>query len=50
MKPLALTMGDPAGIGGEMTLKAWLACTTPVSRSSPWMTRTGCSDWRGDWA
>lgn len=22
--PLALTMGDPAGIGGEITLKAWL--------------------------
>lgn len=25
MKPLALTMGEPAGIGGEITLKAWLA-------------------------
>ena len=25
MKPLALTMGDPAGIGGEISLKAWLA-------------------------
>src|SRR5689334_17166262 len=24
MKPLALTMGDPAGIGGELTLKSWL--------------------------
>lgn len=23
-KPLALTMGEPAGIGGELTLKAWL--------------------------
>ncbi len=23
MKPLALTMGDPAGIGGELTLHAW---------------------------
>jgi 4-hydroxythreonine-4-phosphate dehydrogenase len=23
--PLALTMGDPAGIGGELSLKAWLA-------------------------
>jgi 4-hydroxythreonine-4-phosphate dehydrogenase len=22
-RPLALTMGDPAGIGGELTLKAW---------------------------
>jgi 4-hydroxythreonine-4-phosphate dehydrogenase len=25
MKPLALTMGDPAGIGGELTLRAWRA-------------------------
>jgi 4-hydroxythreonine-4-phosphate dehydrogenase len=25
MKPLALTMGEPAGIGGEITLMAWLA-------------------------
>jgi 4-hydroxythreonine-4-phosphate dehydrogenase len=25
MKPLALTMGDPAGIGGELTLHAWQA-------------------------
>ena len=25
MKPLALTMGDPAGIGGELTLCAWQA-------------------------
>ena len=24
-RPLALTMGDPAGIGGELTLHAWLA-------------------------
>lgn len=24
-KPLAITMGDPAGIGGELTLRAWLA-------------------------
>ncbi len=23
MKPLAITMGDPAGIGGELTIKAW---------------------------
>ncbi|MGC2521035.1 MAG: 4-hydroxythreonine-4-phosphate dehydrogenase, partial [Stellaceae bacterium] len=22
--PLALTMGEPAGIGGEIALKAWL--------------------------
>jgi 4-hydroxythreonine-4-phosphate dehydrogenase len=25
MKPLALTMGDPAGIGGELSIRAWLA-------------------------
>ncbi len=25
LPPLALTMGDPAGIGGELSLKAWLA-------------------------
>src|ERR1035437_7181434 len=25
MRPLALTMGDPAGVGGEITLTAWLA-------------------------
>ena len=25
MRPLALTMGDPAGIGGELTLGAWRA-------------------------
>jgi len=25
MRPLALTMGEPAGIGGELALKAWLA-------------------------
>ena len=24
MRPIALTMGDPAGIGGELTLRAWL--------------------------
>jgi 4-hydroxythreonine-4-phosphate dehydrogenase len=23
MKPIAITMGDPAGVGGELTLKAW---------------------------
>lgn len=26
VRPLALTMGDPAGIGGELALKAWQAC------------------------
>ncbi|MBL4719685.1 MAG: 4-hydroxythreonine-4-phosphate dehydrogenase PdxA [Alphaproteobacteria bacterium] len=25
LAPIALTMGEPAGIGGEVTLKAWLA-------------------------
>jgi 4-hydroxythreonine-4-phosphate dehydrogenase len=25
MAPLALTIGEPAGVGGEITLKAWLA-------------------------
>jgi 4-hydroxythreonine-4-phosphate dehydrogenase len=28
MPPIALTMGDPAGIGGELTLRAWLARST----------------------
>jgi 4-hydroxythreonine-4-phosphate dehydrogenase len=23
--PLAITMGEPAGVGGELSLKAWLA-------------------------
>ena len=23
--PLAVTMGEPAGVGGELTLKAWMA-------------------------
>ena len=32
LTPLAITMGDPAGIGGEITLKAWAArdARTPV--------------------
>lgn len=25
VKPIAVTMGEPAGIGGELTLKAWLS-------------------------
>jgi 4-hydroxythreonine-4-phosphate dehydrogenase len=31
MKPLVVTMGEPAGIGGEIALKAWLgrACGVP---------------------
>ncbi len=28
MPPLALTMGDPAGIGGELTLRAWASRVT----------------------
>jgi 4-hydroxythreonine-4-phosphate dehydrogenase len=28
MRPIALTMGDPAGIGGEITLHAWLSHKT----------------------
>ena len=28
MRPLALTMGDPAGIGGEITLASWTALRT----------------------
>jgi len=27
-KPIAITMGDPAGVGGELTLSAWLAKRT----------------------
>jgi 4-hydroxythreonine-4-phosphate dehydrogenase len=27
--PLALTMGEPAGVGGEITLKAWASNDTP---------------------
>ncbi|HET6239148.1 MAG TPA: 4-hydroxythreonine-4-phosphate dehydrogenase PdxA [Acetobacteraceae bacterium] len=30
MRPLALTMGDPAGIGGELTLRAWQAWRSGV--------------------
>lgn len=29
MPPLAVTMGDPNGIGGEITMKAWQAKNTP---------------------
>ena len=31
--PLALTMGEPAGIGGEIALKAWLARDERAVRS-----------------
>ena len=27
---LALTMGEPAGVGGEVTLKAWMSQNTPA--------------------
>lgn len=30
MRPIALTVGDPAGIGGELTLRTWLARPGPV--------------------
>jgi 4-hydroxythreonine-4-phosphate dehydrogenase len=30
--PLALTMGEPAGIGGEITLRAWLQCGERLPR------------------
>ena len=29
MQPLALTMGEPGGVGGELALKAWAAPGTP---------------------
>ena len=32
--PLALTMGEPAGIGGEIALKAWLGREPRASRPS----------------
>ena len=32
--PVALTLGDPAGIGGEIALKAWAALARPACRSS----------------
>ena len=32
---LALTMGDPAGIGGELTLKAWAQLRAAAARPSP---------------
>jgi len=34
MLPLALTMGDPAGVGGEITLKAWKALRSAASETS----------------
>ena len=45
-KPLVLTMGEPAGIGGEITLKAWLSASRGRVRLWPSMTRTVCGDWR----
>ena len=30
MQPLALTMGEPGGVGGELALKAWAAPGTPA--------------------
>lgn len=34
-QPLALTMGEPAGIGGELTLLAWRALTSGPGQTSP---------------
>jgi 4-hydroxythreonine-4-phosphate dehydrogenase len=33
--PLALTMGDPAGVGGEITLKAWIKRKTNSEECPP---------------
>ena len=32
--PVALTLGDPAGIGGEIALKAWAALRRRLRPSS----------------
>ena len=37
--PLAVTMGEPAGIGGELSLKAWSGAAAATGRSSPSTTR-----------
>jgi 4-hydroxythreonine-4-phosphate dehydrogenase len=37
MKPIGLTMGDPAGIGGELTLRAWLARNRPDAAAAPFI-------------
>ncbi len=37
MKPIGLTMGDPAGIGGELTLRAWLARNRPEAAAAPFI-------------
>lgn len=34
-RPLALTQGDPAGIGPEITLKAWMALSGRLRRGEP---------------
>ena len=34
-------MGDPAGIGGELSLRTWLALRTRAARSSRWTIPTG---------
>ena len=36
VKPIALTMGDPAGIGGELTMRAWQA----LHRGGPFSLRS----------
>jgi 4-hydroxythreonine-4-phosphate dehydrogenase len=45
-RPLALTMGEPAGIAGEITIKAWHA---PDGRPVPAFGVLGDADWlRGE--
>ncbi len=42
MQPLALTMGEPGGVGGELALKAWAAPGAPVFflvGDSDWLSR-----------
>lgn len=34
-KPLALTMGEPGGVGGELTVKAWRALSATAPPSAP---------------
>ncbi len=45
MRPIALTMGDPAGIGGELTLAAWAALRSEtvfyIIGDPDWLRRLG---------
>ena len=44
--PLALTMGEPAGIGGELSLKAWSMRQGGAGPSWCWTMRTACGPCR----